>query len=546
MKLKIIITTIFSLLFLLLINNKTFSQWNPVSGKLNSLGKYPVISMANNDVVFVGAYDKTKNGSIIYRTTNGGTSFSEVPLTGLQITDRMVTAIKAVTPQIIYFGDGKKDGTRMNPARVFKSINGGSTWSEILNTGEAGYINGIEFSPSNPNFGIIVGDGKSDGDSVKVWKTTDGGVSWVMSKIQLVSKEVVIMYSVFIVDENFYGFGSNAKKIYYTTNGGENWKNSTMNGTGSYIRGIAFDNSKTFGVGVSFSNPSGKLSRTTNGGINWFQVNLPANSISGDASVKWIPNTPTVYVNITNSESTKSYRSEDNGANWVELNFVRSSANLASFDLKYDGINAFLFSTATDGSVFKMQDAPLPVELISFQAITAKDNVNLYWETSFEENNQGFEIYRKHAISEDWNKIGFVKGKGNSNSIEKYDYTDKNLIPGKYEYKLKQIDYNGNFEFFNLSGIVEINNPEKFELKQNYPNPFNPSTKIQFYIPSISNVKLAVYDITGKEVAVLVNENLNPGYYENVFNAGNLTSGIYYYKLTAGNFSETKKMMLVK
>ena len=170
----------------------------------------------------------------------------------------------------------------------------------------------------------------------------------------------------------------------------------------------------------------------------------------------------------------------------------------------------------------------------------------MYWETSFEENNQGFEIYRKHAISEDWNKIGFVKGNGNSNSIEKYDYTDKHLIPGKYEYKLKQIDYNGNFEFFNLSGIVEINNPEKFELKQNYPNPFNPSTKIQFYIPSTSNVKLAVYDITGKEVAVLVNENLNPGYYENVFNAGNLTSGIYYYKLTTGNFSETKKMILVK
>lgn len=546
MKLKIFTTTILSLSVLLLININAFSQWNPVSGTLGSLGKYPVISMATNDVVFVGAYDITKNGSIMYRRTNGGNSFSEVPLNNVQITDRMVTAIKAVSPQVIYFGDGKKDGTRMNPARVFKSINGGVTWSEILNTGEAGYINGIEFSPVNPNYGIIVSDGKSNGDMVKIWKTSNGGANWEMSKVQLVEKEVVIMYSVFIIDENFYGFGSDKNKIYYTTNGGLNWENKTVTGVGSLIRGIAFDNTKTYGVGVSFNNPKGKISRTTNGGLNWVPVNLPANSISGDASVKWVPNTPTLYVNISNEKLSKSYRSVDNGANWVELDFTRSSVNIASFDLKYDGINAFLFSISAGGSAYKMQDAPLPVELVSFQAMTVKDNVNLYWETSFEENNQGFEIYRKQTDSEMWNKIGFVTGKGNSNSIEKYNYSDEHLSPGKYEYKLKQVDFNGNFEYFNLSGIVEIINPVKYELKQNFPNPFNPSTKIQFYLPAASDVKLTVYDNTGRVVSVLVDGNLNPGYHESVFNASNLSSGIYYYKLTTGNFSETRKMNLIK
>jgi len=546
MKSRIILIAILTLSSLILINGKTEGQWNPVTGKLSSLGKYPVVSMADKDTIFVGAYSDTKKGSVLYRTTNSGTSFAEVPLTNVVITGRMITALKAVSSQVIYFGDGKKDGNRINPARVYKSTNGGNTWSEIINTGEDGFINGIEFSPINPDFGIIVSDGDNNGDSVKIWKTTNGGTNWQMSKVKLVGEEVVIMYSVFVIDENFYGFGSNSKKIYYTTNGGASWQNSTLTGTGNQIRGIAFDNSKTYGISVSFGNPAGKLSRTTNGGVNWEQVSLPPNSISGDASVKWIPGTPTVYVNITNSSNTKSYRSEDNGATWIELNFLRSTPNIATFDLKYDGVNSHLYSVATSGDVFKMEDSPLPVELVSFQSNITKNNVSLYWETSFEENNQGFEIYRKHTGSEEWNKIGFVNGKGNSNTIEKYSFEDKNLKQGKYEYKLKQIDFNGNYEFFTLSGIVEINNPEKFELRQNYPNPFNPSTKIQYYIPSASNVKLTIYDITGKEVAVLVNENLNPGYYENVFNGANLTSGIYYYKLTAGNFSDTKKMILVK
>lgn len=109
---------------------------------------------------------------------------------------------------------------------------------------------------------------------------------------------------------------------------------------------------------------------------------------------------------------------------------------------------------------------------------------------------------------------------------------------------------------FPLLGVIGINPtneifPEKFSLLQNYPNPFNPVTKIKFDIPSnvksqTSNMKLVVYDALGKEVAVLVDQKLEPGSYEVEFNGENLGSGVYFYKLVSGNLTETKSMILLK
>ena len=88
--------------------------------------------------------------------------------------------------------------------------------------------------------------------------------------------------------------------------------------------------------------------------------------------------------------------------------------------------------------------------------------------------------------------------------------------------------------------------PAVFSLEQNYPNPFNPSTSIKFNIPKQSNVKLVIYDVIGKEVATLVNEMKQPGSYEAVFNGDNFASGVYFYRLEAGNFTDVKKMVLIK
>jgi len=188
---------------------------------------------------------------------------------------------------------------------------------------------------------------------------------------------------------------------------------------------------------------------------------------------------------------------------------------------------------------------PLPIELSSFASLTNRNNVVLNWSTISEINNSGFEIERTLSGGQ-WNKIGFVNGRGNSLSPVTYSYSDNNLSSGAYKYRLKQIDFNGNYEYFNLENEVLIGSPDKFTLKQNYPNPFNPVTKIDFDIPVDADVSLKIYDMNGRQVNTLINEFRNSGYYSIDFDASSLPSGVYYYKLESGNYSSVKKLMLLK
>src|SRR5690606_1466374 len=128
------------------------------------------------------------------------------------------------------------------------------------------------------------------------------------------------------------------------------------------------------------------------------------------------------------------------------------------------------------------------------------------------------------------------------------DVCSSDLNSYKLYYRLKQIDFNGSFEY---SNVIEIDlAPSSFSLSQNYPNPFNPKTSIEYKVGSTEYVTLKVYDVLGREVATLVNEVKQPGIYEVEFNPasgiGNLSSGVYYYQLQSGNFIETKKMIYLK
>ncbi|MFH1197853.1 MAG: T9SS type A sorting domain-containing protein, partial [bacterium] len=185
------------------------------------------------------------------------------------------------------------------------------------------------------------------------------------------------------------------------------------------------------------------------------------------------------------------------------------------------------------------------VELSSFSADVIDRKVKLEWLTSTEVDNYGFEIERKSG-NKDWNKIGFIKGHGSSNSTKEYSFTDKSINGGgKFQYRLKQIDTDGSYSYSETVEVTVL--PNQFMLSQNYPNPFNPSTVISFQLPVISNVKLKVYNILGNEVTTLVNEQKEAGYYEIEFNASQLPSGVYFYALRAGDkFGSTKKMLHVK
>ena len=185
----------------------------------------------------------------------------------------------------------------------------------------------------------------------------------------------------------------------------------------------------------------------------------------------------------------------------------------------------------------------IPVELTSFTAKAVNDNVELIWNTATESNNQGFEIQRSKGG--EFEAVGYVPGFGTTTEHKSYTFTDKNVKVGKYTYRLKQIDYDGQYVFSNTVE-VEVNPPLTFALEQNYPNPFNPSTLIKYSIAKDAMVNISVYNAIGEKVATLVNGLQQAGRYEVNFNAGNLTSGIYFYSIEAGDFKSVKKMMLIK
>lgn len=186
----------------------------------------------------------------------------------------------------------------------------------------------------------------------------------------------------------------------------------------------------------------------------------------------------------------------------------------------------------------------IPVELTSFVASVGAKSVTLSWSTATETNNKGFEVERKSANTE-WAKVGFVNGFGTTTEKKEYTFTDKNLPVGKYSYRLKQVDFDGTFEYSKVVE-VEVLAPKVFELAQNYPNPFNPTTKINYSVPFDSKVTISVYSITGELVMELVNDFVAAGSYSVDFNGSNLASGMYIYRMVAGNFVQTQKMMLMK
>lgn len=188
-------------------------------------------------------------------------------------------------------------------------------------------------------------------------------------------------------------------------------------------------------------------------------------------------------------------------------------------------------------------EAALPVELASFTARPVAEGVLLAWQTTSEQNNMGFNVERRTGNA-DWATIGFVRGNGTTTQAHSYSFLDR-TASGIVQYRLKQIDFDGRFEY---SPVVEVNAgaPTRFALEQNYPNPFNPSTTIAYQLPVASDVKLEVFDMLGKKVATLVNARQEAGAHLVNFNAAALSSGMYFYRLQAGAFVETKKMTLVK
>lgn len=288
-------------------------------------------------------------------------------------------------------------------------------------------------------------------------------------------------------------------------------------------------------------------------------TNDPDRYISFQVIIKFNNGSPS-----QNSQILISYNNDETGSLFVnEYNAAILRPHLIGVQKNNDMQQSFQYrfgnalTLRTEGPLFGSNltlamgadQNVLPVELASFTASVNNRDVNLHWSTVNEINNSGFDIER--AINSNWSKIAFVTGNGTTNENKNYSFVDKGLNAGKYNYRLKQIDFNGNYEYINLSNEIIIGIPSKFDLSQNYPNPFNPVTKINFDIPVDSKVSIKIFDITGREVANLINEVRPAGYYTVSFDAVNFASGIYFYNITASSgtgvqFTMTKKMMILK
>ncbi|MFA5012704.1 MAG: YCF48-related protein [Ignavibacteria bacterium] len=376
-----------------------------------------------------------------------------------------------------------------------------------------------------------------------ILKTTDGGTNWDMPT-PITYLNVFDIYFIDIntgvaVCSNTSTFNSS---IYKTTNGGTNWV-LKFSGSRIALRGaLQFINSDTgYAGGWSIDTA---LVKTTDGGESWQRV-----YVSGAIGIDKICfiDANTGYMAGYGMDSKPSVLKTTNGGlNWTK---IYSHSNAMMFMSMY-------FVNAYTGWVVGTS--------ASNQSLIQKTtNAGVNWVDQMNQHPANWELYNIEMINEN---TGWIVGdagqiikttNGGTNWRAQVDPS-----PGPYQ-PLYAVDFNnadtgwivgGNGRIYkttNGGGTVSVQNisteiPSAYSLKQNYPNPFNPRTVISFQLPAVSNVMLKVYDVTGKEVATLVNERLQAGTYETTFNGSILNSGVYFYRLTTDGFSETKRMMMIK
>ncbi|MFN3427377.1 MAG: T9SS type A sorting domain-containing protein, partial [Candidatus Thermochlorobacter sp.] len=254
---------------------------------------------------------------------------------------------------------------------------------------------------------------------------------------------------------------------------------------------------------------------------------------------------------ITAFNLLKVLKRDNNTQPWQDVAQAPISATVQYMPpfILINGLTSFSdFSIGAGGS-----DNPLPVELSAFTANSTANGVHLFWQTASERNNAGFIVLRNGQEIASYQFSPELRGKGTTSNTTHYTFLDANVEIGKtYTYRLRSVDFDGTVHDYAQSVSVEVRETVaarvfEYKLEQNYPNPFNPATNIKYSIRSAGLVSLKVYDLLGREVATLVNQVQQPGEYQVTFNASNLTaSGMYIYRLQAGNFTRTMKMMVVK
>ncbi len=398
--------------------------------------------------------------------------------------------------------------------------------------------------------------GGTSGNSV-LYRTTNGGINWSSIPTTGIQFEIYALWAIdanvaFVGNSGSINGGRGNAKFYKTTNAGNNWTLiDSTGGTAGFFNGIVFSKTMpSFGIAMSdCPNGAGQpfyVSKTTDGGNTWLATHPPgippvtggtANSVfvidnlfygwgcfgsappavilttdggitfnRRNSSLSSVLATPGAAfkddkltgIVATNSSIQEISRTTNGGLNWVTISVSPDAMGRKVLNW-ISGTNT-CFLNATAGGIKKSTDGG-----IKWSSMTTSGIVGV--------RNMGF------------SRVG--------TNLYGYAITNDEQV-----LKLTEM----------IIGVTSINGivPSGYTLGQNYPNPFNPVTNMEFGIIKLGFVSLKVYDVLGKEVATLVNERLSPGTYKYDFDGSNFSSGVYFYKLEADGFADTKKMFLVK
>lgn len=518
------------------------------------------------------------NDGGIWLSTNSGNTFTNLNQ-NLTLTQFYRIAASPFTPSRI-LGGTQDNGTQ----QTYSSLN----WAAAYG-GDGGEVC---FNPFNSNF--ILGETQNGG----IFRTTNGGTSWSSATSGISTSENVAWVAPILAHPTTDGtFYTARQRVYRSTNNGGAWTaiSANVNGT-SAVREMAISKTNpavlyaTTGSSIFLSTDGGatftnktsglpgrtitsvnvhpndentslitfsgfgtnKVYKTTNMGTTWFSIsgNLPDSPVNDGFIYTYDSQNPNTYFVATD---VGVFLTQDNGTNWVEL--PNNLPNTVIMHLDYSPSNQMLRAGTHGRGVYEAYfDPTIPVELVSFTAETGVNNVTLNWSTATETNNQGFEVERK-LKNQEWVIIGFVQGKGTTTEIQYYSYSDDySLLPyeGTVLYRLKQIDYNGTFEYSKQLPVNLTFIPSDYYVSQNYPNPFNPSTTIKYSLPVESFVKINIYNALGEVIEELVSKSQSSGNYEVTWNAQNYSSGIYYYSFEVNSADgsqshrEMKKIVYLK
>lgn len=504
----------------------------------------------------------------VYKTTDAGVSWTQIN-NGIQLTQVQALAISKNNPQYLLAGTAAGTG-----AGVYRTTDGGSSWTQV-NAGIAETIGvqALMIHPDNPSIAwCAIFTGTADAVN-GLYKTTDGGANWfpIVNGIGTIKNFLCMAMSP--TDPNTIYAGSSFQvatstgpsAIYKSTDGGNNWFLSStglptdpteINPVRTLNVSTANPNVVTAGLFVNTATLLGGFYLSTDAGANWVQKNNGLPIVTGklirSAAIRPLfDNQFFIGLDYSGGTDIGVWATTDGGNNWFDFNggTILNTYTIRALVFNPTG-NHTLFAgrasaTPNLGGVYEYTFSFVPVELVSFSAEVYSGNVNLSWITATEINNYGFEIERQSTENGQWMNIGFVNGNGSTTEIHYYSFTDNSVPVGKYVYRLKQSDFNGNYIYSNEVEVTVLPVNE-FALKQNYPNPFNPGTRIAFSIPKSSFVSLKVFDILGNEIRTLVSGELHEGSYEVEFIGKDLPSGIYFYSITSGEFTQTRKMNLMK